>query len=235
MLGKLLVATKKKQIGKQLDYIMVSTRWKSCVRSCEPKWGPSMHRNVHGHKGDHALLSCTWKWRIRTEKKKPTKDFSCLQGSTPEDAALRQKFDEAVHLRLDQLQYDVFADSATDMYDKMCGAIHHAVETVIPTVKRVKGIKRKVSEKTKALFKKRTEMAGTKAQYKKIQKEIKDSSMQDFHDWVAEWAGTMQAANGVGNTSKIFEGVKALRGKRERPPCNLSRMHKAPRWTMPQR
>ena len=97
----------------------------------------------------------------------------------------------------------MFADSATDMYDKMCGAIHHAVETVIPTVKRVKGIKRKVSEKTKALFKKRTEMAGTKAQYKKIQKEIKDSSMQDFHDWVAEWADTMQAANGVGNTSKI--------------------------------
>ena len=65
-------------------------------------------------------------------------------------------------------------------------------------------------------------MTVTKAQYKEIQKEIKESSLQDFHDWVAEWADKMQSANAVGDTHKVFDGVKALRGKRERPPCNLS-------------
>ena len=85
-LKKLLIVTKKKQLGKQLDYILVSSRWQSCVRSCEPKWGPSMHRNIHGHKGDHALLACTWNWRIRTEKQQPTKDFSALaQAAVLED------------------------------------------------------------------------------------------------------------------------------------------------------
>ena len=46
--------------------------------------------------------------------------------------------------------------------------------------------------------------------------------MQDFKDWVEEWAEKMDAANAVGNTHQVFQGVKALRGKREKPPCNLS-------------
>ena len=224
-LSKLLVTKKKKQIGKQLDYILVSTRWKSCVRKCEPKWGPSMHRNVHGQKGDHALLACTWKWRLRTEKKKPVKDFSCL-GQGPDESGQQpttlRDFDVAVQSKLEQLSYDAETDNATDMYDKMCEAIHFAVETVLPTVTKTNGVHRKVSARTKALFEKRTEMTGTKAQYAQVQKQIKESSMQDFKDWVSEWADTMQAANSVGDTHKVYEGVKALRGKREAPQCNLS-------------
>ena len=128
-----------------------------------------MHRNIHGQKGDHALLACTWNWRIRTEKKRPTKDFSLFRGgASPKQAALIQEFDDAVQLKLDQLQYDVFADSATTMYDKMCEAIGHAVETVLPTVTSKPGVFRKVSERTQALFKRRTDMAGTKAEYKKV-------------------------------------------------------------------
>ena len=115
-----------------------------------------------------------------------------------------------MELKLEQLQYDPVADSTTTMYDKICEAIQHAVEVVIPTVTRKKGVARKVSDRTKALFEKRTKMAGTKAQYKQVQKEIKESSMQDFKDWVSEWADTMQAASDVGDTHKVFEGVKVL-------------------------
>ena len=67
-LEKILVRTAKRKVGKQLDYILVSTRWKSCIRSCRTRWGPSMHRDLHGEKNDHALLECVWNWRIRTEK-----------------------------------------------------------------------------------------------------------------------------------------------------------------------
>ena len=55
-----------------------------------------------------------------------------------------------------------------------------------------------------------------------MQKKIKQNSLQDFKDWVSEWAEVMSNANKVGNTRRVYEGVKALRGKSERPPCNLS-------------
>ena len=32
----------------------------------------------------------------------------------------------------------------------------------------------------------------------------------------------MQGANAVGDTHTVYDGVKALRGKKEKPPCNLS-------------
>ena len=98
-----------------------------------------MHRNIHGQKSDHALLACTWTWRLRTEKSTSTKDFSCLAQAT---SATKEKFNEAVKSKLDQLQYDSAVDSATGMYTKMCDAINYAVETVLPTVIRKKGIKR---------------------------------------------------------------------------------------------
>ena len=94
--------------------------------------------------------------------------------------------------------------------------------SVLPTVARKKDIKRKVSERTQALYDKRTRMSGTKAQYKAVQEEIKTSSLKNFHDWVSEWAESMREVNAVGNTHKVYQGVKALRGKREKPPCNLS-------------
>ena len=137
------------------------------MRNCEPKWGPSMHRNVHGQKSDHALLACTWKWRIRTEKSTPVKDFSCF--SATGSKTTRAKFNAAVTSKLDELHYDL-EDNATDMYTKICQAIRHAVESTLPTVARKKGIKRTVSARTQALYDLRTNMAGTKAQYKEIQK-----------------------------------------------------------------
>ena len=112
--------------------------------------------------------------------------------------------------KLDQLQYDSAVDSATGMYTKMCDTINHVVETVLPTTIRKKGINHKVSEKTQALYDKRTNMKDTKAQYKEVQEQIKQSSLQDFKDWVSEWAESMQAANAVGNTHKVYQGVKVL-------------------------
>ena len=77
-LQKILIHVQSAKVGRQLDYILVSTRWKSCVHSSCPKWGPAMHRDLHGEKNDHALVECRWKWRIRTVKTQPSKDFNCL-------------------------------------------------------------------------------------------------------------------------------------------------------------
>ena len=200
-LAKMLTKQKKNQLGKQLDYIFVSSRWKSCIRNCGPKWGPSKHRNIHGQKGDHALFACTWQWRLRTEKHTPVKDFDSLKH--PMTLA---EFESAVQLKLKKLRYDAATDTTTTMYNKICDAVSHAVETTIPTVTRKKGVIRKVSDRTKELFDRRTKMTGTKAQYKKLQKEIKESSLQDFKDWVSEWADAMQAVCDVGDVHRVYEG-----------------------------
>jgi hypothetical protein len=59
-LEKILIVEETEKSGKQLDYILVSARRKSCVKQCRPRWGPSKHRDLHGHKNDHALLECVW-------------------------------------------------------------------------------------------------------------------------------------------------------------------------------
>ena len=46
------------------------------------------------------------------------------------------------------------------MYDKLCEAIAHAVESVLPTVTKKPGVRRKVSARTKKLYEKRTKLFG---------------------------------------------------------------------------
>ena len=52
----------------KLDYICVSNRWKSMVTKTETRWGPSIHR--FGQAFDHALLSATWRWKTKKQRKK---------------------------------------------------------------------------------------------------------------------------------------------------------------------
>ena len=77
-----------------------------------------MHRNIHGHKGDHALLDCTWNWRIRRARPRPAKDFSTLANTS-----VLSDFEEAVEQKLSQLAYNPDLDDVTEMYDKICAAI----------------------------------------------------------------------------------------------------------------
>jgi hypothetical protein len=172
----MLIYVRKKQIGRQLDYILVSKRWVSSVEDCKVCWGPSIHRDLHGHKNDHALLSCRWRWRIRTHKPKPAKDFSLL--SKDGDKAIKAKFDEAVATKLAELHSDADKDSTQKIYADMCTAITHAVNTVLPTVKKRRRVKRKVSERTKALYEQRSNMQGcTAGEFKALQAKIKQSGL----------------------------------------------------------
>ena len=106
-LEDVLIVEEKPKTGKQLDYILVSARRKSCVLQCRPKWGPSMHRNKHGQRDDHALVECSWKWRLRKVKTRPTRDFSVLYadkctdvaGNTTPNTTLTE-FDKAMSAKL---------------------------------------------------------------------------------------------------------------------------------------
>ena len=105
----------------------------------------------------------------------------------------------------------------------MCTAITHAVKVALPTIPKSRRVKRKVSDRTKALYEKRSNMQGhTVGEYKELQAQIKQSGLDDYKDWVAAQGEILSAANGRGDTKKIYEVVNALKGKSDKPPKNLT-------------
>ena len=145
------------------------------------------------------------------------KDFECLYETPTDDDGnplpnlQLQAFEEVVQIRLEESGFSVEDDNTTFMYQKFCDAVTHAVDTVLPTVKKTKGMRRKVSKRTKALYERRTNMKGTKADYAEVQTEIKESSLEDFKSCASEWADDMEATDKKGNTRKIYNAV-SLRG-----------------------
>ena len=101
--------------------------------------------------------------------------------------------------------------------------ISHAVDTVLSTVPKRHRVKLKVSERTKTLYEKRSNMQGyTNGEYKELQTQIKQTGLQDYKDWVTPQGEEMTKTNVRGDTKKIYEVVNSLKGKNEKPPTNLA-------------
>ena len=158
------------------------------------------------------------------------KDFACLytqerdaHGNLKQTGCMR-KFEETVKNKLSELEYNATSDSTTTMYEKICTAIHAAMDANLPTRRRGTSVRRSVSERTKDLFKSRTALrkSGTKEQFAQVQKRIKESSLADYTAWVQEWATEIGNAESIGDTRGVHNGVKALARKRHKPPTNLN-------------
>ena len=109
------------------------------------------------------------------------------------------------------------------MYAKMCAAITHAANEVLPKVKRKPGIRRKVSKQTRDLYDQRVATAACPDFDRKAhQQKIKEAGLQDFRDWVKECASELNRANGHGDTKKVFNLVEQMQGKPGKPPKNLT-------------
>ena len=63
----------------------------------------------------------------------------------------------------------------------------------------------------------------SKLTIRKIRKQIRKSSLQDYKDWVAATVMEMESTNRVGNTRKIFRLVNFLSGKPKAPPKTLTK------------
>ena len=226
-LKKVLVHEKPDKVGHQIDYIFVSRRWKSSVTSCSVSWAPSIHRNLHGEKDDHALLHTKWKWRIHSPKTRIVKDFTALtkvwrdeQGNLIANPTLNA-FSAVVESKMTELGSQDM--DAIALHKCMSAAIKYAIDTTLPNTERNGGTKRCVSATTKGLFEKRTRMKNrNQAQYSELQKKIRESSLRDFQNWVEEHSKKMNKANGHGDTRAIYKSVKELSASRRKPPKNLT-------------
>ena len=107
------------------------------------------------------------------------------------------------------------------MYSKMCAAITHAAQKVLPKVKRKSGIKRKVSKRTRDLYDVRVATAECPDFDRTAhQKKIKASGLQDFQDWVRDCATALNNANGHGDVKQVYNLVQQMEGKPGKPPKN---------------
>ena len=102
----------------------------------------------------------------------------------------------------------------------------HAI-TTLPTVPKTTHFSREVSQGTRDLFTERVRLGRrkdkTKAEFKVLQKKIKQSSLQDFADWVDKWIDEMKNADAVGASKRIWRAVKTLSGKvNKKPAKNLT-------------
>ena len=134
------------------------------------------------------------------------------------------KFNAAVEAKDRELNEGVRNPTIEQLYANLCEAISYAMESTLPSKKRGKTIARRVSSKTRDLFDKRTKMGQdgakrTKMDYKRIQEQIKQASLQDHAEWLRECADEMEAANDVGDTRKMHKMVKVLSGKVDKKPA----------------
>ena len=83
------------------------------------------------------------------------------------------KFGDAVEDKLKELGHDE-GDGVQKLYEDVCAAIQHAVETTLPVVKRLKQQQREVSTHTKELIDKRSDgKRRTKQEFDDLQAAIK--------------------------------------------------------------
>ena len=115
---------------------------------------------------------------------------------------------------------------ATVWYETMCAAIKAAADKSLPPRKKKSPVERKVSARTKQLYKLKRSMQKRSRVSRKdlnnIQKQIQESCLSDFKEWVSNAVVEMEKADAVGNTRKIFNLVKMLSNKPKTPPTNLT-------------
>ena len=115
---------------------------------------------------------------------------------------------------------------ATAWFASICAAVKKAAKKSLPLKKDAVPVQRKVSKRTKDLFKKKKKLqyssGSSKAQLKAIHSEIKSSCLQDFKTWVDDAVSEMEKADDKGDTKKIFNLVNMLSNKPKKPPTNLN-------------
>ena len=236
-----------KRSFKQLDHILVSQRWMSCVTNCKSDWSPSIHRSKWGIREDHALVCSTWKWRLRSIDPPSGVDYSALAISTEtyasrfNDEFARYPVDPEDHTTpsvctrpsADPTDGDQDSDNSdpgnrsavsSAKYRHWQKAAAAAAKAVLPP--RQSGIlmARDVSEKTRNLLKQRESMKknSTSSQFSDIQQAIKQSSLEDYKNWVNERVREMEIANTRNDSRKVFAIVNQLSRKPKPPPQNIT-------------
>ena len=115
---------------------------------------------------------------------------------------------------------------AARWYEALCTSIKNAADKVLPKRKGTHVPERLTSERTKRLMEKRTRMNrknSSRAQFRRMQKKIKESCLKDYVDWVESCVGEIEEANDYGDVRRIYHLVNKITRKPKPPPTNLTK------------
>jgi exonuclease III len=213
----------------QLDYVLVSNRFKSGVSSCKVRWGPSIHR--FGHRFDHGMIQGTFRFRVAAHK--------AIQGSTDwgalSDPETQSDFDrlyeEARGARPAKVDYwadlepEACKEAAAELHSDITVAVT-AAKTAIPARSTERVVRRWArSEETQKLFDQRErglQSAPTgsdewKAAKRLFRNRIAHACRKDRRVWIEGIATEMQSSADRGDSRAVYEGVRRLSGKGRGP------------------
>ena len=185
-------------------------------------WAPSLHR--FGKAFDHSLLQLHWTWRVKAEKHPPMKDYGAMDEAkwcelnNQIHINLKSPIDATYDISTQELQGKPGVDAALDYMTK---SIAQAVDQVVPDKKKEELIKRRVSDKTRALYEQRTKLfSAISASGKTVKrsmrnrwnKRIRNANLQDYNDWLDNVAKDMERAYARGDTKSAFNSVHVIGG-----------------------
>ena len=140
---------------KQIDYILCSSRWKSCITDAKVSWQPSLLLHGKGTKWDHALVEATWRWRIRSHKPPRRRNLRILRDSTNPVAKI---FNDTTADWLQNCGFE-HASGAEERYSCLV-ACWQAVRWIMPPTEAKTRKNSMMSAKTKQLLEKRAILKG---------------------------------------------------------------------------
>jgi hypothetical protein len=198
----------------QLDYVLVSNRWLSSIRSCKVEWRHSIHR--FGHLFDHGMVCCELNLKIKAKTHRPpglNRDWLADEVNAP-------AFDEAY--KAAKAKTAPGPDSLDGSYARLTSALRDAQATVPPAI-TTKERRRHCSQRTLDLFEERASTlqglkAGSdefKARKRLFMKEINSSCRDDYREWVDSICEDMEAADDRGYSKGVQAGVNLLSGKKK--------------------
>ena len=202
---------------KKLDYFLVSNRWRSCVTSSDTSWGPSVHR--FGKPFDHCLLHIGWRWRVKSEKRAPCKDYKAMNDSawdTLNANIAKNLLESSVETR--DTSSRAYADQRVH---RMNSCITQAIQECVPNKTKADTVRRRISDETRQLYEQRAaRFSSQEAKGKKVSasmrrrwgKKIKESNLADYTNWLRTITAEMEAADVRGDLKAVHRAVKVVSG-----------------------
>jgi exonuclease III len=213
----------------QIDYVLVSNRWKSGVSSCKVRWGPSIHR--FGHRFDHGMVHGTFRFRVASHKPpQGWTDWGAL-GNPETLKNFNRLYDEARGARPEKADYWNDLDTAgcvraaAELHSSITDAVKVA-KVAIPAKPATRTVRRwPRSEATQKLFEERErgmqrEVTGSDRwleEKRHFRNRIAHACRADRREWIEQIATEMQKAADRGDSRAVYEGVRRLSGKSRGP------------------
>ena len=185
----------------QIDYILVSSRWSSSVRSCSTKWGLSI--DAFGRKYDHALVRMNFRPRLKCDRRSLRKDFASLRNeetAKQHNAKLELEFSKSER-----------PESLSEQWNRLQSLMKTAQKT-LPNTKKLNGRKWETSEETLELVKRRSQTWQNlnSDERKTVNREISRSARKDYRNYVENLLVDIAKYDAEGSSRMVFKIEKSL-------------------------